>query len=272
MVRLIVLIRKHKFDLAILFQNAFEAALLAYLGGVRLRLAYETDGRGFLLTHRIIRNDNVLNVHLVEYFLSILRAMGWDAASRDPSLYVGREHLQKARELIRSNGIKQGDFLIGLNPGAIFGEAKRWPPDRFARIGDWAVEEWDAKVVIMGSQSEMDICKVLDRCMIHSPLNLCGRTSLGEAVGLISRCNFFVTNDSGLMHIAAALDVPTVAIFGSTDPVATGPRGPKSKIVKHGIECSPCLKTECPTDHRCMLSIKPEEVWEEMVNLRGRFE
>jgi len=270
--RVIKNIRNDKFDLAILFQNAFEAAFLGCMGGARFRLGYNTDGRGFLLTHRVIRNNDVLRGHLVEYYLSILRAMGWEAKSCDPSLQLDRKYIQKAGELLHSHGIGQEDYLLGLNPGAIFGNAKRWPPERFAMIGDMAVEKWGARVVIMGSQSEVEICNTLDLTMSHNALNLCGKTSLGEAIGVIGKCNFFLTNDSGLMHISAALGVPTLAIFGSTDYVATSPRGPKTKIVKHDIECAPCLKPECPTDHRCMLSIEPEEVWEEMNNFRGRTE
>ena len=194
--------------------------------------------------------------------------MGWQAVSRDPSLYVDKKHLNDARCLMDSNGIKKDDFLLGLSPGAIFGEAKRWPSERFARIGDWAVERWGARVVIMGSEKEMDICRSLSGSMEKRPVNLCGRTSLGEAMGVINQCRFFVTNDSGLMHMAAALRVPTVAVFGSTDPVATGPRGPNCRIVKHDIECAPCLKPTCSRDFRCMLSIEPEEVWEAMEALR----
>lgn len=271
-IRVVREIRKQGFDLAVLFQNAFEAALLAYLGGAGFRLGYNTEGRGFLLSHRVIRNDEVLKVHQVEYYLSILRAMGWKAVSRDPSLYVDKKYLNDAWRIMDSNGIKKGDFLIGLSPGAIFGEAKRWPSERFARIGDWAVERWGARVVVMGSEKEMDICRGLSDFMENRPVNLCGRTSLGEAMGVISRCRFFVTNDSGLMHMAAALSVPTVAVFGSTDPVATGPRGPNTRIVKHDIECAPCLKSVCPGDFRCMLSIEPEEVWDAMEALREDIE
>jgi lipopolysaccharide heptosyltransferase II len=271
-IRVVREIRKQGFDLAVLFQNAFEAALLAYLGGAGFRLGYNTDGRGFLLSHRVIRSDEVLKVHQVEYYLSILRAMGWKAVSRDPSLYVDKKYLNDAWRIMDSNGIKKGDFLIGLSPGAIFGEAKRWPSERFARIGDWAVERWGARVVVMGSEKEMDICRGLSGFMENRPVNLCGRTSLGEAMGVISRCRFFVTNDSGLMHMAAALSVPTVAVFGSTDPVATGPRGPNTRIVKHDIECAPCLKPSCPRDFICMLSIEPEEVWDAMEALREDME
>ena len=100
--------------------------------------------------------------------------------------------------------------------------------------------------------------------MTQRALNLSGRTLLGEAMGVIKECRLFVSNDSGLMHVASALGVPTVAIFGSTDPIATGPRGAGTRIVTHEVSCAPCLRRECPTDYRCLLSIEPEEVWEEM--------
>ncbi len=265
--RVIRVIQRGKFDLAILFQNAFEAALLAYLGRVPFRLGYNTDGRGFLLTHGVIRDEEVLKVHQVVYYLTLLKTMGWEAPEKDPSLCADPADVEKARDLLRSSGIREEDILVGLSPGAIFGEAKRWPPERFAAIGDWAAQRWGAKIVVMGSRGEMDICRSLCSAMTHRSLNLCGRTSLGEAMGVIKECQFFVTNDSGLMHVASALGVPTVAVFGSTDPVATGPRGPGTRIVKHDFSCAPCLRPECPTDYRCLLSIEPEEVWEEMEGL-----
>ena len=160
-IRTIGLIRKQTFDLAILFQNAIEAALLSYFGNVRFRVGYNTDARGLFLTHKVIRSDEVLKVHQVEYYLSILRAMDWGAISRDPTVHVSSENVQKARMILSSNGIKPEDFLIGLSPGAIFGEAKRWPVDRFARIGDWAVEKWGSKVLVMGSRKEKGICDLL---------------------------------------------------------------------------------------------------------------
>jgi heptosyltransferase-2 len=268
MIRAIRLIRKGRFDLAILFQNAFEAALLAYMGGVKYRIGYGTDGRGFLLTHKIIPSDEVLKIHQSVYYLSILRSMGWEAKDRNPTIYVSQEDKGSADRILGIEGIKERDLLVGLSPGAIFGGAKRWSPERFAEIGDRAVEEWGARVLIFGSGREKEICSHVCSSMVHQPLNFCGRTSLNVAMGLISRCLLFATNDSGLMHISAALGVPTVAIFGPTDHVATGPAGPKTMIVKHEIECAPCLKPECPTDHRCMLRIESEEVWEAMERLQ----
>ena len=262
------LLRKMEFDLAIIFQNAFEAALLAYLGGIRVRIGYNTDRRGFLLTHPVIRGEEALGLHQVEYYLSLLKAVGWEAETRDPRLFVSEKDREAVHSLLSSKGIGQEHFLLGLSPGAVFGPAKRWPAERFATIGDWAADRWGAKIVVMGAQGELGICSAVCRSMKHDPVNLCGRTKLGEAMALIERCRFFVTNDSGLMHIAAALNVPMVAIFGSTDPVATGPRSGKARIVQHPVDCAPCLKPECPTDYRCMLGIEPDYVWGEMEKLR----
>jgi heptosyltransferase-2 len=262
-------LRRQNFDLAILFQNAFEAALLAFLAGIRYRVGYNTDARAFLLSHSISRDPEVMKQHQVEYYLSILRSMGWEAPAKDPVLHIVPKDEETAEKLLASHGISSHDFLLGLSPGATYGPAKRWPAERFAVIADWAAERWGAKVLLMGSDAETELCKALSQKMKRKALNLSGRTTLGEAMALIKRSQFFVCNDSGLMHLAAALNVPTVAIFGSTDGVATGPRGKYARIVRERVECSPCLEPECPFGHyRCMLNITAARVWEELESLR----
>lgn len=268
-IRVAGVIRRSKFDLALLFQNAFEAALISFLGGVRFRVGYDTDGRRFLLSHAIVRDAKIRKMHQVEYYLSILRTMGWEAESRDPVLSVGERDMEAVQMMLSAEEVAGDDLLLGLSPGAIFGPAKRWPPERFALLGDWAIERWGAKVVIMGSPKEEKICRRVAGFMKHSPINLCGKTTLRRVMALIKRCQFFVTNDSGLMHVAAALNVPTVAIFGSTDHVTTGPLSKEARIVRHEVDCAPCLKPECPTDYQCMLGIEPDDVWREMEILRG---
>ncbi|MBW1668030.1 MAG: lipopolysaccharide heptosyltransferase II [Deltaproteobacteria bacterium] len=264
------LIRSLKFDLAILFQNAFEAAFLARLGGVKYRIGYKTDGRGFLLSHGVDRDGAILRQHQVEYYLHILRSMGWEAPSKDPLIYVDDTDLNKIASLLLSSGIREGEFLLGLGPGATYGPAKRWPVERFARIADWASQRWGARVVIVGSKGEQKICELLCHYMKQRPLNLCGETSLGEVIALIKKCDLFVCNDSGLMHVAASLDVPTIAIFGSTDPRITGPRGKKTRVIRHEMPCSPCLKPDCSIGYPCLLAIEPEHVWTEMQSLVKR--
>ena len=260
-------IRSMGFDLAILFQNAFEAALLAYMGGVRFRIGYNTDWRGPLLTHSVVMDEGISRLHQVEYYLSILRAMGWEAKTRDPALSVGESDMDSIHAELLAEGIGRDDLVIGLSPGAIFGSAKRWPPERFAVVGDWAAERWGCKVAVMGSRGEQEICAAVACSMKNRPVNMCGKTNLRSAVALIKRCRYFVTNDSGLMHVGAALGVPMVAVFGSTDHLATGPRSSKARVVRHEVECAPCLRPVCPTDHRCMKGIEPERVWEELEHL-----
>lgn len=268
LLRIISWLRTERFDLAVLFQNAFEAAFLTYTGKVKYRVGYNTDGRGFLLTHKVIRDKEIRLVHQVEYFLGLIEAMNWCIQEREPILYGNVQDNRSSSLMVSSVGIDDSSFIFGINPGAEYGSAKRWPEERFAMIGDWAAKRWNAKVVIFGSVSETEIAGKVANLMHIKPINLCGHTTLGQAMALIKRCTFFLTNDSGLMHIAAAFNIPMVAIFGPTDHVVTRPVSKKARIVRHDVDCSPCLQEVCPSDHRCMLSIEPEEVWEKMEALK----
>jgi len=266
--RIISRLRNERFDLAVLFQNAFESALLTSMGGVRYRIGYNTDGRGFLLTHKVIRDERILEVHQVDYYLGLIEAMGWHVEGREPSLFLNDGDIESTSIMLSSYGIANHRFIVGFNPGATYGSAKRWPEEKFAIIGDLAAERWNAKVMLFGSSKESEIGLRISQRMHHNPINLCGLTTLGQAMALIKRCNFFVTNDSGLMHIAAAFHIPLVALFGPTNHITTGPISGNATIVRHALDCSPCLKETCPLDHRCMLSIEPDEVWDAMESLK----
>lgn len=260
-------LRRYKFDLAVLFQNAFEAALLAWLAGIPNRLGYNRDGRGVLLSHAVpVKKGGSL--HQVEYYLGILHAMNWRAESRDPRLHIHDEYIGSSRSLLRSCGIEESDFLLGIGPGAAYGPSKRWSSTGFAAVADMAAERWGAKVAVLGSENERSIAEAVILAMKFPAVNLCGKTNLAEAAAVIGRCGAFVTNDSGLMHMAAAMDVPMVAVFGSTDPIATGPRSRKARVVRHPISCSPCLRIDCSDGYRCLDSIQPHEVWRELEGLR----
>jgi len=262
-------IREAGYDMAVLFQNAFEAALLVWLGKVKQRIGYSTDGRRILLTHGIPRQKTgVHGLHQVDYYLNLLRAIGLEIPSTEPKLSLSENQIEKAHQFLSERRLDSERITVGLAPGAIYGEAKRWPADRFAQVADLAVENWNANILIFGSAMERPIGNRVQQSMRQSALNLCGETSLKEAIGLLSICDFFITNDSGLMHVAAALDIPTVAIFGSTDPIATGPRSAKARVICHNMDCAPCLKQTCPKDFSCMLSVTPNEVWLELVKLR----
>jgi heptosyltransferase-2 len=155
-----------------------------------------------------------------------------------------------------------------MAPGAAYGPAKRWFPERFAAVADRLSEKYSCPVLLFGSAGDRTSTEAVQAAAHQIAfIDLAGRTNLNEAIALIARCDLFVTNDSGLMHVAGALGVPTVAIFGSTNPVTTSPMGERTVIVRKAVDCSPCLKQECPTDFTCMELVSVDEVFDESVRL-----
>jgi heptosyltransferase II len=260
-------VRRSGFGMAVLFQNAFEAALITRLAGVPVRVGYDTDGRRLLLTHPLPRKSAPRGVHQTNHYLSLVRALGWRGEPGEPSLHAAAEEREAAALLLEREGVRPGRRIVGLAPGAAFGPAKRWPPERFAAAADRAAGAWDADVVILGSAGDRESCRAVASAMHRRPLDFCGRTGLGRAVALIASCDLFLTNDSGLMHVASALDVPTVAVFGSTDAAATGPMGSRSRVVRNPVSCAPCLRKVCPEDYRCLTGVSVDDVWREMSGL-----
>lgn len=260
-------LRKQKFDLAILLQNAFEAVLIAFLAGIPNRLGYNTDARSLLLTHCIRLKPALKRVHQINYYWGILEGASLKTDGRQLILVVTDEERKHAEEILAKHGITGKDRLIGINPGAVFGSAKRWFPERYAALSVKLQEYSGAKIAIFGGPGEKALGQYISELMVNRCVNFCGKTSLREAVALIERCQLFITNDSGLMHVAAALDTPQIAIFGSTDYVTTMPSSPKSQIIRASVPCSPCLKADCPIDHRCMENITVDMVYAAAVKL-----
>ena len=260
--RLIMELRKYKFDAAILFQNAFEAALLACLARVPARLGYDTDCRRLFLTHPVHLEPRLKQIHEIDYYLGILKAASLKPDGRELTLVVTEQERGRAEDILKSHGVTGQDKLIGINPGATYGSAKRWFPERYAALCDKIYKFCGDRIVIFGGPGEESTGRHVADLVKKPCINLCGKTNLLEAVALIERCRLFITNDSGLMHVAAAFGIPLIAIFGSTNPVTTGPSSPRSRIVRVPVSCSPCLKPECPDDHRCMERITVEMVFE----------
>ncbi|MFC1811246.1 lipopolysaccharide heptosyltransferase II [Thermodesulfobacteriota bacterium] len=256
-------LRQYTFDAAILLQNAFEAALIAFLSGIPCRIGFNTDARGLLLSHPVPCGFEIKSVHQTQYYLSIIEGVGLGTDGQDLDLVVNEEYKQRALEIFDQLGISKSDRLVGINPSATFGPAKQWFSDRYARLSDKIQEVFGARVIFFGGPEDQVLGKIISQITRHPPIDLCGKTDLGEAMALIQQCNLFITNDSGLMHVAAALDVPLISIFGSTNPVTTGPWSSRSRIVRVPIECSPCLKPECPEEHlSCMDRIGVDKVFE----------
>jgi heptosyltransferase-2 len=283
-IRLVRWLRQRRFDAAILFQNAFEAALLAALAGIPIRAGYDRDGRGWLLSHRISVDQRVSRLHQTYYYLDLMDQLlecervalstAAQRASTDPapgmpdiSLQVSHSRKQLAKATMQARGVDFRANVVGVNPGASYGSAKRWLSDRYASLLDELIEHDEAAVVIFGSANEIAIAQSIQSTMRHPPVILSGRTRLAELIAMIACCNLFITNDSGPMHLAAALRVPTLAIFGPTDAIATGPMSPSAVVLNKSVECSPCLLRECPIDHRCMTQISVEEVYQQATRM-----
>jgi len=263
-------LRRKDFDAAILFQNAFDAAFIAWLAGIPERTGYGRDYRGFLLTRAAPLSRDTTSQHQAYYYLNLLRAIGIESKEIRPYIYLTDEERLWARDFINSTfNIQHSTFKIGINPGATYGSAKRWPPEKFAELISRIISEIDGKVIIFGSEAETGIAdEIIGK--IRNPkseirnkiLNTAGKTTLRQLAALTAECDAFVTNDSGPMHIASALFVPVAAIFGSTDKTATGPFGEGHKIITKHLSCSPCMKRECPEGHlRCMTEITAGDVF-----------
>jgi heptosyltransferase-2 len=263
--RLAKSLRARQFDLAVLFQNAFEAALITALAGIPRRYGYPTDGRRWLLTDRVVQNANIRRRHQVEYYLELLRPMGFPVHPQAPILYTSPEEDCHGTARLETLGVSCGQPIIGLNPGSTYGTAKRWLPQRYAEVVERLAMEHNAHVLIFGGRGEEllgdDIASMLT--VPHTVLS--GRTTVRELMALMKQCRLLLTNDAGPMHIAGALGVPVVAVFGPTNPQTTGPAGTNYELIRQPVECSPCLLRECPIDHRCMLKIQSQEVYEAAV-------
>lgn len=259
-------LRRERFDCAILLQNAFEAAWMAWTARIPERIGYRRDGRGLLLTRAIpVPAPGEIPRHERFYYLELLRRAGM-MEHFPPADVIRLEGLAGAREagLRRLAELGMREPVIGVSPGAAYGNAKRWLPERFAQTA----RRMTGSVVVFGSAGEREWCENI--AAQAGALNLAGQTTLREFIELAAACRFFLTNDSGAMHVASALGVPTLAIFGATDDTTTGPSGPLARVVREHAECSPCLLRECPIDHRCMTRVTVDraaaaaaELWEE---------
>ena len=253
--RLAAELRRHSFDLAIILPNSFDSALVPWLARIPNRIGKCSDGRTLLLSGRFYPEKGGSACHEVDYYLNLLAHFGITGGRTPLHLSLTPEEMDNASALLEAHGIKPDDFVIGINPGASYGSAKRWYPDRFAQVASQLATKWSAKIVIFGGPGETAISADIDHRLEGTAVNVAGKTSVRELMALIKRCNFFITNDSGPMHIAAAFDVPLVAIFGSTDHRGTSPYSNKSVVVRTDVECAPCKLRECPTDHRCMTTV-----------------
>ncbi len=255
--RIVRSIKSRGFDRAYILPLSFSSALMFRLAGIKQRIGYGSELRGLLLTESLKYSQNDFRSrHILQGYAALL---GPDVAPKAPKIYLTDDEKGKAEKRIFA--IKAGpEDLVGFGPGAAYGPAKMWLAENWIRLGR-KLSEGGKKVMIFGSASESELCRDIALGIGHGTSNLAGELSLRESAALLSLTPSFVTNDTGVMHLAAACGARVTAIFGSTSPVWTGPWGEGHRIIYNQEPCSPCYKRICRYGHyNCLKKITPDDV------------
>jgi len=256
-------IKKNQFDLTIILPHCLRYALITFLVGIPHRVGYNVAHRGVFLTHTLEYNLSLRKKHMVDNYLDILKAISIEPRSKDLILDIDLNSQAKAEKILEDNHIHSEDLVIGIAPGAIYGEAKRWPKERYAELADNIIGKYNAKVLIFTGVMERKLGEEIKKSMRYVPIMFNGNITLLETAALIKRCNLFITNDSGLMHIAASVKTKIIAIFGSTSPDWTGPYGDGHMVIRKKIDCSPCFERKCHLKtYICLKSVNVKDVLE----------
>ncbi len=267
---------RERFDLGVLLPNSFGSAWVLRRAKVPERWGYRANWRGWLLT-RAVRPPRGMSsrpLHQAQYYLELARALAIQTAGLGAELPVPEVARSRANQALREAGVDPREHrIVGLAPGAAYGGAKRWPPERVAQLVRRLGESEDVVCLFLGSEGDRPTARAVEAALTTgssrrdidpaSPvrtLDFVGKTDLGLLMGLLWHCRAVVSNDSGAMHLASAIGRPVVAIFGPTDERVTAPLG-EHRLLQHSVRCRPCLLRECPIDHRCMKGVTVEMVF-----------
>lgn len=264
-------LRALDFDVGLLLPNSFRSAWVLRRAGIRERWGYRADWRGWLLTRRVRRprGRRATGLHQAQYYLELLRRLGMEVGSRNARLPVSTDVVERARHLLHHRGFDPDRLrIVSIAPGAAYGGAKQWPPDRVAELAIRLVDRGDVVCLLLGSAGDRPAAAAIGASMrLHQQpaasdrvIDLIGRTDLELLIGLLTASDVVVSNDSGAMHLAAVVGARVVALFGPTDERATSPLGTSYRLLVHDVRCRPCLLRECPIDHRCMTGIEVQTV------------
>lgn len=239
-IKLIRELRRENFQLSISSTgtNPIKTGLLCYLAGIRYRLGENIKGKGFFYNLKVPFNKNL---HEVEGNINLIKKLGIEVKDRSLYIYQSMEDKNFARRIFDQHNLK-GKLVIGIHPGSGIHQAgfKRWPKERFARLADWIVHNYNALIILFGGPEETDLADDINELMQAHPLILTGKTTLGEAAALIEKCLLFISNDSGLSHVACTVNTPTIGIYGPTNYKRTGPFSDSSVAIRKDLACSPC--------------------------------
>lgn len=259
-------LRRERYDLCVSFYGRVGAAA-ALLSGADYLVGYREEGFPATFDLPVPGRRYLQRRHEAEYCLELVRALGAQTSGKPPRLRVDPAAAECVETLLSGAGISSGERLVALHPGALNMAAKRWFPDRWAAVADRVQRELGTRVALVGSASELPLVEQLRSRMATPPVVLVGRTSVPELVALLARCDLFLGCDSGPLHVASALGVPSVSVYGPTDPAITGPLGPNGRVLRAQVECSPCYDPMNPSacrrpDHLCMAGVSVDEVFE----------
>ncbi len=266
-----------KYDLTILFTNSFQTAAIVRIAGVKKRIGYSREGRGILLTDPVRPPAWEHDRHQSHYYLNLVEELArrqqldftYDYRDLSGALIVNEERRSRAKARLAEVGVDLAKPIVGFGAGSTNSSSKRWGEEKFAGLADLLAREAKANIVLLGSKQEIDVSARVSALSNSDVIDLTGVTDLAEAMAILSEMDLFVSNDMGLAHLASAVGAKTLVIFGPTNDVNTRPLGENSAIIRHPVECSPCMLRECPIDHRCMTRISPDAVFErsmEMLN------
>lgn len=240
-------LREGKFASAVLLPNSLRAATEAWMAGIPQRVGYARSGRSVLLTHTVpVPPRNPARMHQRFYYLDLVTALGALEDSSLPKLRKDPTTVTGARGLV-----------LAFCPGAEYGPAKRWPVENFAAMARHFIASRKAKILLLGAPGDMPTAEEFMR-LVPEADNRVGKTSLAEFMAALVTARLVICNDSGAMHVASALGVPTLSVFGSTEPALTGPMGARIRVLRHHVPCSPCFLRECPIDFSCMTGVSAD--------------
>jgi len=263
--RFVKSLRQEKFDVAVVATgiNPLKAGILTYLSGIPWRLGEDRGWRSFLYTIKSVYDDRI---HEVEANLNLIKSIGFEVRNRDLFIPLSSRDSQFSATFLKSAGVeKEKDLIIGLHPGCgKYQDFKRWPKHNFADLADILIRKLDAKVIIFGGTEEIELAGEVSNLMKGKPVIAAGKTTLRQAAALIKSCRIFITNDSGLMHLACAVHTPVAAIFGPTDYRRIGPYGDSAVIIRKELDCSPCYikgRVRCERED-CFKAVTVDEVFQ----------
>jgi lipopolysaccharide heptosyltransferase II len=265
-------IREKHFNLALDLSLNAQYGFFSWYAGIKSRIGYDFKGRGRFLTQKI-KLTGYFGKHIIEYYADLLKYLGIELKYRKPELYLKKNDIERVEDILKENNIGNQDLLVGIVPGAGHSwgrEAyfKHWPPEYFAQVADKLVENYQAKIIILGDFSEKVLAESVVKNMHCEAIDFSGRTTIGELAALLNKMKIVITNDGGPLHMAVALGVKTVSIFGPVDELVYGPYPPSDRdivVSNQDVTCRPCYKnfrfTGCISNRRCIEDISTEEVY-----------